>query len=59
MSTMGVFFKTFQTFSILKMVGFQKQSSEVQKNVNSENPRVLRKNCFHWANVAGEVIFHI
>ena len=29
-------------------VGFQKQNLEVHKNRNSENPRALRKNWFHW-----------
>ena len=30
------------------MVGFQKQNLEFQKNMNSENLRVLRKNWLHW-----------
>ena len=38
------------------LVGFQKQNLEVQKNMNSENPRVLRKNWFHWTKSVGKVI---
>ena len=38
------------------MIGFQKQNPEVQKNVNSENPRVLKKNYFHWTKIAGKII---
>ena len=40
-------------------MGFEKQNLEVQKNVNSENLRVLKKNWFHWTKSADKVIYHV
>ena len=41
------------------MVGFQKQNLQVQKNMNSESPRVLRKNWFYRRKSVDEVIYHV
>ena len=40
----GHILQTLQTVWILKTVGFQKQSLEVQMNTYFERPKVLRKN---------------
>ena len=42
------------------MVGFQKQYFDLQKNMNSENPRVLRKNSkFAWPLNSLENVLHL
>ena len=56
MQAMGIFFKTVQTFWILKTVDFQNQNLEAQKNMNFDNPRVLRKDWFHWTKFVEEVV---
>ena len=36
-----------------------RKNLEVQKNVNSENQRVLKKRRIHWTKSADEVICHV
>ena len=57
-ATKGIFFKPSKP-PILEMADFQKGELEVHNNVNSENPKVMKKNSFHLTKVAGDVISHV
>ena len=47
-------------YCIVKTIGFQEQNLEIQKiDMNSKNPRVLRKNLFYWRKSVDEVICHV